>query len=262
MSDHPDWDPTQYHRYGDLRLRPALELFARINVANPSLVHDIGTGGGEIARLAAARWPEARIVGSDTSPQMLAKARATDTAEAVEWMELDIATWRPEPKHSVIYGNAVLHWVDDHADLMPRLVGGLVDGGQLAVQMPMSWWQPSHEAIRESLAALGTPEAGSLAEAMARPNVEQPGTYYDILQPVTSALDIWTTEYQQVLDGADPVFEWISGSILRPVFAGLPDDQLATFEVDCKQRLRTTYPASVDGRTLFPFSRVFIVATR
>lgn len=260
MSAAPAWDPQQYHRFRGLRLRPAVELFSRVSLENPHLVHDIGTGGGEIARLMTQRWPAARVIGSDSSAAMLDKARQEDSG--VEWMELDVNDWRPDSEADLIFANAVLHWLPDHDELFPRLMAGLVVGGQLAVQMPMSWWQPSHQAIRASLAALGTAAGAALGETMATPNVAQPDFYWEILQPVASAIDIWETTYQQALTGPDPVFEWISGSILRPVIAGLPADQFEQFAADCRQRLRAAYPSQPDGITLFPFRRLFIVATR
>lgn len=254
------WDPDQYHRYGDLRLRPALELFARVSVDSPALVHDIGTGGGEIARLAKSRWPSARVIGSDSSPEMLATAQ--EQPSEVEWHQLDIADWRPEPEHDLIYSNAVLHWLPEHSELFPRLVAGLRNGGQLAVQMPLSWWQPSHRSIRAALRELGTAQGEALAAAMDEPNVHQAAFYWDTLRPHVADLDIWETTYHQVLAGADPVFEWVSGSILRPVFAGLPPDQLERFSVACREKLLSDYPQRPDGTTLFPFRRLFIVATK
>jgi len=254
------WDPTQYHRYSDLRLRPALDLFARISVDSPVLVHDIGTGGGEIARLATVRWPSAQVVGSDSSIEMLEQARVEPSA--VEWQRLDIAEWQPAAEHDVIYSNAVLHWLPDHGELFPRLVGGLRDGGQLAVQMPMSWWQPSHQSIRASLRELGTAEGDALADSMEEPNVNQPSFYWDAIRLHVSALDIWETTYHQVLTGEGPVFDWVSGSILRPVFARLPAEQLDRFSAICREKLLSDYPQRPDGTTLFPFHRLFIVATK
>jgi len=260
MSQFAVWDPHQYHRYEDLRLRPALELLSRISIETPSLVHDIGTGGGEIARMMALRWPGARVIGSDSSREMLAKA--AKTASSVEWRRLDLADWQPEPEHDVIYGNAVLHWVGDHSSVFPRLMRGLVPGGELAVQMPMSWWQPSHQVIRETLAQLSGPVVETLAASMAEPNVHPPAHYYEILRPLTSNLDIWESTYHQMLSGEDPVFEWVSGSILRPILTQLPAEEVAHFSVLCRRALREAYPAEPDGTTLFPFHRLFIVARR
>ncbi|MCP3976622.1 MAG: methyltransferase domain-containing protein [bacterium] len=261
MPTSTTWDPAQYHRHSDLRLRPALELFSRISAESPSLVHDIGTGGGEIARLMALRWPEANVIASDSSQEMLDAAQDTTAPETrIRWELLDLNEWQPTPTHDVIYANAVLHWLPDHAEIFPRLVDGLTTGGELAVQMPMSWWQPSHQAIRQTVAAMSTPEADQLAAFMATPNVGQPSQYYKILRPLVSDLDIWTTEYQQVLSGPDPVFDWVSGSILRPVFTQLPAPEVERFSTMCRRALRDAYPPQSDGTTLFPFKRLSIVA--
>jgi len=255
------WDPQQYQRYADLRLRPALELFNRISVDNPQKVHDIGTGGGDIARLMEERWPEACVIASDSSAEMLDNAKSkTAEGSRIQWELLDLNGWRPVSEFDVIYGNAVLHWLPDHAEVFPRLVGGLRPGGELAIQMPLSWYQPSHRAIRSTLESMGTPEADSLARFMAVPNVALPETYYEILRPLVSELDIWTTEYQQILKGADPVFDFAKGSILRPVFTQLPEEDAAEFTSRLKTRLRAAYPQQADGSTLFPLRRLFIVA--
>jgi trans-aconitate 2-methyltransferase len=183
-------------------------------------------------------------------------------SSSVEWRLLDLTDWHPEPEHDVIYGNAILHWVRDHADVFPRLMSGLVPGGELAVQMPMSWWQPSHQVIRETLAQLSGPAAETINASMAEPNVHPPTRYYEILRPLASNLDIWETTYQQMLSGDDPVFEWVSGSILRPILTQLSADDVAHFSVLCRRALREAYPAEPDGTTLFPFHRLFIVARR
>jgi trans-aconitate 2-methyltransferase len=257
------WDPQQYHRYADLRLRPALELFDRISLDSPEDVHDIGTGGGEIARLMEQRWPAARVVATDSSAEMLATAKAnTPAGSRIQWELLDLNDWAPAAEFDVIYGNAVLHWLPDHAETFPRLIGGLRPGGELAIQMPLSWYQPSHVAIRDTLAAFGTAEAGALAEFMATPNVALPEVYYEILHPIVSNLDIWITEYQQVLSGADPVFEFVKGSILRPVFTQLPEADAAEFAAQLKPRLAEAYPRRSDGSTLFRPRRIFIMARR
>lgn len=260
MSTSPSWDPQQYHRYADLRLRPALDLFSRVTVESPRLVHEIGTGGGRMARMMAARWPEATVVGSDSSEEML--ATAAESQSAVEWRHLDIATWQPEAEHDVIFANAVLHWLPGHEELFPRLVAGLRPGGQLAVQMPLSWWQPSHQVLRSVLAELDTPEGKELLKSMEQPNVDRPHFYRDVLSPRVAALEIWETMYHHVLTGPDPVYEWLSGSILRPVFDQLPIEQLETFATECRRRLRAEYPTRDDGTTVFEFHRLFIVATR
>ena len=257
------WDPTLYLKFSDHRLRPALELLDRVPIASPGVIYDLGCGHGRLTRLMAERWPAARVHGLDNSKEMLAKAAAD--GPNIRWIEADLHQWQPELAPELLYSNAALQWLDGHEVLFPRLIGLLPPGGCLAVQMPLSWGMPSHRLMRETLAdggpggrALGSDE---LRRGVARKWVEDAEVYYDWLVGRAKTLDIWETEYLQVLEGADPVLEWVKGTGLRPIVNGLPDAERAIFLEEYARRLRAAYPARADGRTLYPFRRLFIVAT-
>jgi trans-aconitate 2-methyltransferase len=257
------WDPTLYLKFSDHRLRPALELLDRVPIASPGVIYDLGCGHGRLTRLMAERWPAARVHGLDNSKEMLAKAAAD--GPDLRWIEADLHQWQPERPPELLYSNAALQWLDGHEVLFPRLIGLLPPGGCLAVQMPLSWGMPSHRLMRETLAdggpggrSLGTVE---LRRGVARKWVEDADVYYDWLVGRAKTLDIWETEYLQVLEGPDPVLEWVKGTGLRPIVNGLPDAERAIFLEEYARRLRAAYPARADGRTLYPFRRLFIVAT-
>lgn len=258
------WDPGQYARYGGLRLRPALELLSRVEIDDPKLVYDLGCGGGEIARILADRWPDADVVGSDSSEDMLAKARSAGPSR-VRWERQDVATWAPPSSIDLLYSNAMLHWVEPHREIFPRLVAGLRAGGVLAVQMPLSWDEPSHRLMRETLSD-GNSGRGygddALRARMGRRWVEDPDFYYDLLAPLCSEVDLWQTRYFQVLEGDDPVLEWVKGTGLRPILDALGEGDREAFLTDYGARLREAYPKRSAGETLFPFPRLFLVARR
>ena len=257
------WDPNQYHKYSDHRLRPGLELLDRIPVDNPHQVYDLGCGTGNLTRLVSERWPNAQVIGLDNSDEMIEKARAEEGS--VEWLKADIQMWLPDAATDVIYSNAALQWVEGHRDLIPRLAGCIKPGGALAIQMPLSWGMPSHILMRETLARGGPNGRGFgsdlLRQTISRKWVEDADVYYDLLSNLSQHLDIWQTEYLQVLEGNDPVLEWVKGTGLRPILEGLADDERQAFLDDYGQRLGETYPRRPDGRTLYPFRRLFIVAT-
>lgn len=252
------WDPTQYGRFGGPRLRAAAELLAAVRLENPSLVHDIGCGRGEMARAMADRWPNSRVIGSDLSEAMLDEARAG--GGRVEWPRLDLATWTPEPIHDLLYANAVLHWLTDHEQVFPRLASGVRPGGVLAVQMPQSWPQPSHATFRRVLART-VPHRPELHARFEANWVQAPDTYRELLLEFFDDIDIWETTYHQVLHGEDPVLEFVKGSLLTAAIGALPDEEYGVFEAAYRQSLRDVYPMNTDGTTTFPFSRLFIVAS-
>lgn len=258
------WDPGQYHRFTDHRLRPALDLLARVPVSDPSFVCDLGCGSGNVTRAIAERFAASRVAGIDTSSEMLAKA--AETPGRIEWVQADIARWEPDRAPDLIYSNAALHWIDDHAALFPRLFGFLAPGGCLAVQMPLSYSMPSHVLMRETLATGGADGSrlgdDALAAAVGRKWVLDAGEYHDLLAPEASSLDIWATEYLQRLEGDDPVLEWVRSTGLRPILSGLRGAERDRFVEVYRERLREVYPRHAGGLVLYPFRRLFMVATR
>ena len=257
-SPHPGrWDPAKYLEFADLRLRPARDLLARVPLDAPGVVYDLGCGAGNVTRLLARRWPAARITGVDGSAAML--AMAAGAVPALAWVEADLRTWAPPEPADLIFSNAALHWLDDHARLFPRLLAALAPDGVLAVQMPRNHAAPSHaEMVR---AAEGGPWRERLAPLLRRAPTAAPGTYYDWLAPHAARLEVWETEYLHVLDGDRPVVEWTRGSALKPLLDALDAPAREAFLADYAARVAAAYPRRADGRTLFPFRRLFIVGS-
>lgn len=252
------WDPAQYLRFADQRLRPALELLARVDRDDAIEVYDLGCGAGNVTRILRDRWPEARVTGVDSSAEML--ERAARDAPGIEWVRADLATWRPPRPADVLFSNAALHWLDDHERIFPELFGTLRRGGVLAVQMPRNFTAPQQAIMRE--VARAGPWRSRLEPLLRTAPVGDPTFYHDLLAPGAARLDIWETEYLHVLQGDDPVKEWTKGSALRPILSALDPSEQTAFEETYAALLRTAYPRRPDGTTLFPFRRLFIVAKR
>ena len=252
------WDPGQYLRFTDERLRPALDLLAHVPAESPRFVVDLGCGPGNVTRLLKQRWPQADVLGIDGSAPMLEKAAAE--APDCRFAEADIARFAPEKPPDVIYSNAALHWLGDHPALFPRLINLLAPGGTLAVQMPAMHDAPLR-ALQNEVARTG-PWAAALRDVAAAPAILDAGAYWDMLRPRSAALDIWETVYLHALQGEDAVVQWASGSSLRPFLDLLPDDLRARYRAAYAEAVRPFYPRRADGTTLLPFRRLFLVAQR
>lgn len=251
------WNPSQYLKFADHRLRPALDLLARIPLGECRTIWDLGCGTGNVTALLRERWPQAAIAGLDSSPSMLDQARAIP---GITWIEGDVARWTaPEPA-DLIFTNAVLHWVNDHAALFPRLMRQLSRGGVLAVQMPRNFDAPSHTLLYETVRT--GPWADRLAGLLGSAPVLPPDAYYDLLIPHATRIDLWETVYTHVLQGENAVLEWTKGTAVRPFLDALPATSHAEFLTAYAERLASAYPRRKDGMTLFPFRRLFIVAQR
>ena len=251
-----DWDAAQYATFADERARPGHDLVARIPQIAARHIYDLGCGRGDLTAELAARWPEARVTGIDLSPTMLADARARFAD--IEWVEADLSDWTPDAPADLIFANAALHWLPDHATLFPRLMDQLAPGGVLAVQMPNNFGEPSHKLLR------AIAEQGPWADRLALPRAPVASTdvYWRLLRPLAARLDIWETQYLHALTGEDPVLNWVRGTALLPVQACLDGEELAAFVADYAEALRTVYTAEPTGQTLFTFRRIFVVAVR
>lgn len=251
------WDPAQYLKFADHRLRPAIDLLNRVDLAEPREVYDLGSGTGNVTRLLNLRWPNAHVTGVDESAEML--ARATAASPEITWQQADLSSFRPKRPADLLYSNAALQWLGSHDRLFPALLANLkAPGGVLAVQMPRNFLAPSHTAIAEA-ARMGPWR--SKIEPLLRPSpVAEPGFYYDLLASRAAQLDIWETEYLQVLKGENPVKEWTKGTWLRQFLDVLEEPERGGFEASYASLVARAYPRRADGRTLFPFRRLFIVA--
>ena len=253
------WDPESYERFAAQRLRPALDLIARIPTGEAGTVVDLGCGPGRVTGELAARWPGAAVTGVDSSPQMLDRARARHTG--IEWVEGRIEDWEPEEPVDVVFSNAALHFLSDHQSLFPRLFAAVGDGGTLAVQMPLSWHQPTHQLIRATLHDLGIGSPG-LRSRLEMPPVGEPVWYWRILSAAGGEVDVWTTTYLHVLDGEDALPAWMAGAGLRPVLEDLGEAERDRFLDEYTARLTAAYPPLSDGTTLLPYPRLFLIAVR
>ncbi len=250
------WSPTQYHRFTDARLRPAIDLLARVTLRDPVLVYDLGCGSGRTTALLAQHWGRARAVGVDSSPSMLASARREFPDLA--FVQGDLATWAPEQPADLLFSNAALHWLDDHPALFRRLLRQVKPGGQLAIQMPHNHDQPSHRAIREATEA--GPWRDRLRPLLRPAPVAEAASYHAMMAPFAQALDIWETVYLHVLEGDNPVADWTKGTAMSPLLNALDANQRAEFELAYRALVAKAYPPNAAGRTLFSFRRLFIVA--
>jgi trans-aconitate 2-methyltransferase len=253
------WDPKLYLTFGGERTRPAGDLAARVEVADPSRVIDLGCGPGNSTAVLRARWPTAVVVGLDNDTEMLAAAERSDPA--VRWVRGDAAAWEPDEAYDVVFSNAMLQWLPDHAAAVPRWFRAVAPGGALAIQLPAHLQSPLHRHILEVADSPPWREAtGGARRALV---AHDAAFYYDALCLVAERLDLWETEYCHVMDGPDAILTWIRGTGLRPFLSALPgEEERQCFEAALLQRVAAAYPRRQDGRVLFPFRRLFFVAYR
>ena len=251
------WEPQTYLRYADIRFRAGLDLIARIPKLDYSTIYDLGCGTGYLTHILAETFRGSHVAGIDSSPEMLAEARRE--FPLLNWEQGDIRSWLPPAPPDLIYTNAALQWVPDHQTLLPSLLSKVRERGVLAMQVPRHFDSPSHLGLQDLV--MQSEWRATLEPLLLKP-VPPPETYWSWLAPHARNLDVWETIYLQVLEGKDPVVNFMRGTALRPFLSVLPEDQAAKFVEAFSQRMAAAYPPQASGQTLFPFRRLFLVAQR
>ncbi len=254
------WSAKQYVAFEDERTRPVRDLLAAVPQGYTRRAIDLGCGPGNSTEVLCARLPAAQVSGIDSSQDMIEAARKR--LPQVEFSIADIGEWRNPGPFDVILANAALHWLPDHATLLPALAAKLAPDGALAVQMPDNLTEPTHRLMRET--AMRGPWAAKLAKAAeARTTLNDAAWYFDVLRPHASRVDVWRTTYHHALaGGVDAVVEWFKGSGLRPFLDPLNETERADYIERYTSALIPFFPVHSDGSVLLPFPRLFMVAIR
>jgi trans-aconitate 2-methyltransferase len=251
------WDPARYLQFADDRARPFVDLVARVPTQPRSIV-DLGCGPGHLSAVLRERWSDATIVGVDSSPEMIERATAGNADPAATYELADVATWAPPAPVDLVISNALFQWVPEQLTVIERLTAHVAPGGAFALQVPRNYDAPSHTLLRELAAQ--PPYAAHTAGIVGDRSTE-PEAYLELFTRLGWAVDVWETSYLHVLQGDDPVLDWISGTGARPYLQAMPDDVRDAFVETYGAALREAYPARAWG-TVFPFRRTFVVARR
>jgi trans-aconitate 2-methyltransferase len=253
------WDPNRYLRFDAERTRPCRDLADRVDLPDPKVVVDLGCGPGNSTAILRARWPNTRLIGVDSSAEMLRAARASGVP--AEWQEARIEGWEPPSPPDLIFSNAAFQWVPGHLDQMARLLGRLAPGGAIAVQVPANDADVSHAALRAVVSRdEWTAQLGPVSRGEDVPTLK---VYYDRLTDLCARLNLWETQYLHVLNAPEAVVEWTRSTMLRPWLAALGDGSNSErFLAEYAFEIAARYPRHPDGRVLFPFLRRFVIAYR
>src|SRR5262245_36885186 len=254
-----DWSARQYLKFEDERTRPPSALLAQVPLLYPRLVFDLGCGPGNSTELLVARYPEAEVIGLDSSLDMLRKAR--ERLPQCTFREADIASWSAPPRTDLLFANASFQWIPDHPRLLRQLLEALPSGGVLAVQMPDNTREPLHGLQRE-VAASGPWADNPVIKAAPRGDLPSPDAYYDLLGPACSRIDIWHSVYNHVMVSAQAIVEWFEGSALQPYLSALDAQSREQFLAAYGEKVAAAYKPRFDGKVLLRFPRLFIVAVR
>ncbi len=254
-----DWNPDLYLRFEKERTQPSIDLISRIDLDRPQKIIDIGCGPGNSTQILVQRWPEAAVTGVDNSPAMIEKA-ARDYPRQ-KWQLLDAGRDAIDGSFDLVFSNATIQWIPDHAALFRRFFDMLHEGGIFAVQIPLFWDMPLGKAIQQ----IATEDRwrASMTGVAELFTIHDPAYYYDQLSQLFISIEMWETHYIHIMDSHQAILEMIRSTGLRPYLDRLEDDAEKTeFTKIVRDAIVKDYPQQKDGNVLFPFDRLFFIVRK
>jgi trans-aconitate 2-methyltransferase len=189
---------------------------------------DLGCGTGELTARLAALSPGSDVLGIDSSPAMLEKARPL-ARTGLRFAAGRVEDWDARGEYDLVFSHATLQWVDDHEALLEKLARALAPSGQLLVQMPSNHDHVSHRAVRELAAA--SPWKERTGGFCRRSPVRSVDWYAERLHALGLRSPVVIEKvYGHVLEDARAVLEWLKGTLLVPYLERLGEHGPAFLE--------------------------------
>lgn len=257
-----DWNPDLYSRFLKDRTQPAYDLAARIAFADgrePKRMIDIGCGPGNSTRVIAERFSGAAVTGADFSEAMLKAARENNPD--IEFIRFDATRdfGSLVGKFDVVFSNACIQWLPDHAKVLADMMSVLTDGGVLAVQIPVNYDEPVHRIIHR---LIQTDEWRDKLTSQRDFYTLTAPEYFDILSGLTDDFTIWQTTYMHRMPSHESIVDWYHSTGLRPYLDALDEAEAAVFEREFAEEVAKAYPIRKNGEIIFSFPRLFMLAAK
>jgi len=130
------WNPADYAAHSASQQTWARELIANLDLRGDERILDVGCGDGKVTAELASAVPRGAVTGIDRSEEMVRFARATFPSSRhgnLRFRRMDARQIDLDEKFDLVFSNAALHWVDDHAAFVRGAAACLRTGGRLVV---------------------------------------------------------------------------------------------------------------------------------
>ena len=250
------WNPGTYNQFKSERFAPFYDLLALITIKPNLEVIDLGCGTGELTRKLADALPESRVLGIDSSQEMLNDSKPFENAQvsfACKTIEEQVGL---DKKWDLVFSNAAIQWVNNHEELLPKIISTVKPEGQLVIQLPAQHHNISNRILNDlaSEEPFKTPLEGWKRDS---PVLEIDRYAQLLFGHGSKSMTVFEKIYPMVLKDADALFTWVSGTALIPYTERLEGGMRQQFIDAYKQKLQSHFPQSP---VFYPFKRIILEA--
>ena len=251
------WNPATYNKFKSERFTPFYDLLALIKVKEGLQVIDLGCGTGELTRKLADALPQSTVLGIDSSAEMLKDSKAFENESVKFECRLIEEQVQSNQKWDLVFSNAAIQWADNHEALIPQIISTIKPGGQLAIQMPDQHSNISNMLLNELAAE--EPFATALQNWIRVSPVLSIDSYAQLFfENGSTSMTVYEKIYPLILQDADALFDWVSGTALIPYTERLHGETKDHFISEYKNRLQHNFKSVP---VFYPFKRLILEAT-
>jgi len=251
------WNPEVYDEFKNERSAPFVDLLNLVESKDNLSVIDLGCGTGELTSKLLDYLQDSKVTGIDSSAEMLEKAKHYETSR-LKFIQKSIEDQlNINDTFDLIISNAAIQWCNNHKELFPRIISKINKGGQLAVQIPSNHEFIVHQLLRK--VAETEPYKSAYNSWTREYTVLKIEDYAQILfDNKGNEITVFEKVYPHVMQDAEAIFTWASGTAMIPYIEKLTDEDLKEkFKEDYKKELKNTFHESP---VFYPFKRTFISA--
>jgi trans-aconitate 2-methyltransferase len=126
------FDAKRYRDWSQMQKEWGAKLISSLMLEGDEEILDIGCGDGMLTARIAALVPRGRVLGIDSSFNMVSLAEELGT-ENLEFRLMDVSSMPFQDEFDVAFSNAALHWVTDHRAMLARVRGALRANGRIRI---------------------------------------------------------------------------------------------------------------------------------
>ncbi|MGD6932645.1 MAG: class I SAM-dependent methyltransferase [Candidatus Bathyarchaeia archaeon] len=264
MAKNYVWNAKDYQKNSQNQYAWAQELIPKLHLSGNETLLDIGCGDGKITAEIAKALPNGRVIGIDSSQEMINLAQTLFPKNDYPNLSFQVADARNFVFQEIfdrVFSNAALHWIPNQSPVLFNVNKCLKPGGQLLFQMAgkgnaqsilnildemlsVEPWKPYFRGFKFPYGFFGTKEYTTFLEKAD-------------LKPLRVEL----FPKDMTLKGAEGLAGWIRTTWL-PFTEKLPSDLKTKFVDELVTRYLQKHPADTDGTVHVGMMRLEVEATK
>jgi trans-aconitate 2-methyltransferase len=133
-----NWNPSDYADNSSAQFIWGKELLDLLDLKGNEAVLDIGCGDGKITELISQKLQNGRVIGIDSSKDMIRFAKQKHINDSVTNLSFELAdacSLNYENEFDIVYSNATLHWIKDQTCVLQNVRKCLKKDGKILFQM-------------------------------------------------------------------------------------------------------------------------------